>query len=72
MTRLVYAAVDISVLCQYNGRGRCGYVSCTGVRRYRSIVKQWALSIGWKVEETYDNITIIRPKYDNMVCHTLF
>ena len=42
--------VDISVLTQYNGTGKCDYVQCYG-HRYRGQVTQWAHNMGWKVED---------------------
>ena len=43
--------VDISVLCQYNGTGKCQYVMYYGESfdRNRGQMTQWAHIMGWKV-----------------------
>ena len=45
--------VDISVLCQYTGKGKCKYVKCMcdSYDKYKSQVTQWAHNIGWKVKD---------------------
>ena len=45
--------VDISVLSQYNGTGKCGYVWCyyDSYDSYRGQVTQWARNKRWKVED---------------------
>ena len=45
--------VDISVLSQYNGTGKCELVKCSdgSYRRYRGQVTQWAHNMGWKVKD---------------------
>ena len=43
--------VDMETLASYDGRGRCGVVTCyeeTG-DRYRAQVRRWAGRIGWEV-----------------------
>ena len=59
------ATVDISVLCQYNGTGKCQYVHCgyDSYERYRGEVTRWAHNMGWKVDDSGNGIlgiTIIR------------
>ena len=45
--------VDISILCQYTGKGKCAYVKCMcdSYDKYKSQVTQWAHNIGWKVKD---------------------
>ena len=57
--------VDISVLTQYDGTGKCQCVKCwdDSYNRYRGQVTQWAHHMRWKVEDngsSWYGITIIR------------
>ena len=54
--------VDIFVLSQYNGTGKCELVKCSdgSYRRYRGQVTQWAHNMGWKVDYGAVGMTITR------------
>jgi len=58
------STVDISVLCQYDGTGKCENVECYfgSYERYRGQVTQWAHNMGWKVDDrgSWPGITITR------------
>ena len=45
--------VDASVLCRYNGKGRCKYVKCMcdSYDKYNGQVTDWARNVGWKVKD---------------------
>ena len=46
--------VDIDIMCQYKGSGKCKYVQCydDSYKRYRSQVTRWGHNMGWKVRDS--------------------
>ena len=51
------AGVDLEVLCQYNGRGKCRELEVMGYTRtrYGERLRRWTEEVGWSV--TRDNNT---------------
>ena len=50
---LVGVRLHIQTLMEYDGRGRCGFVTCGHItwETYREEMKTWAARVNWSVSE---------------------
>ena len=48
-----FVTLDITALCQYNGRGRCRILqfSSTMSKMYGAILRRWKARVGWSVTQ---------------------
>ena len=59
--------LDLQTLMEYDGRGRCGQVTCyrdTGVT-YKEEMRTWAARVNWDISEGENWMDMMRKKIPN-------